>query len=52
VGVHLIKKYGKGADALATLQKLGQNGFANACFIFELGAAEREVKKRTEGDDK
>jgi class 3 adenylate cyclase len=52
VGVQLLKKYGKGPDALATLKKLGQNGFANACFIFELGSAEREVKKRTEGDDK
>jgi serine/threonine-protein kinase len=48
VGVQLLKKYGKGEEALSTLKKLGQNGFANACFIFELGSAEREVKKRSE----
>ena len=47
-GVQLLKKVGRGDDALDALKKLRADAFGNACLMFDLGSAESEVKKRSE----
>jgi serine/threonine-protein kinase len=46
-GLGLLKRYGKSEAALQAVRKLGADPLRNACLMFETGAAEAAIKKRS-----
>lgn len=48
IGMQLLKKHGRGTEALSALKKLRNDMLGNACLMLELGSAESAVRKRSE----